>query len=292
MTYAELKRALRLSLSDAAQQSGLSIDCVYEADEILRLRAGMDRAAVIMHSARDVPDDAAQQCLDTARRRAFGTPLGHLLGCSPFFGHDFFVSGGCLIPRADTEVIVEEVLRLLPAGGVLWDLCTGSGCIPLSVLAEREDVSAWALELYPQAYAAAEENRRRFGAVGERLHLCRGDIFLGDSPADSPPPNVISANPPYIPTDVCKTLDAQVKAEPITALDGGEDGLAFYRAILCHYLPRLAPRGCIVLEIGCDQGEQLRALAREHGCSCQLRRDWGGNDRAAILFRLTEKAPS
>ena len=292
MTYAELKRALRLSLSDAAQQSGLSIDCVYEADEILRLRAGMDRAAVIMHSARDVPDDAAQQCLDTARRRAFGTPLGHLLGCSPFFGRDFFVSPGCLIPRADTEVIVEEVLRLLPAGGVLWDLCTGSGCIPLSVLAEREDASAWALELYPQAYAAAEENRRRFGAAGERLTLCLGDVCRGDLPNGSPAPHVISANPPYIRSDVCKTLDVQVKAEPITALDGGEDGLDFYRAILCHYLPHLAPCGCVIFEIGYDQGEALRSLAKEYGCRCQIRRDWGGNDRAAILFRLTEKAPS
>jgi len=285
MTYAELRRTLRASLSDASRATGLSIDTVYEADEILRLVAGLDRAAVLLRGAEQADETAAIRCIAAARGRGEGIPLAYLLGVSPFCGEDFHTAPGCLIPRADTEILVEEATARLPEGGVLWDLCTGSGCVPISVLMQRSDIpAAYGVELYPSAIATAEKNTRKFAdAIGGRFTVTKGDVLAGDIPADAPTPAVITANPPYISSAVVDTLDVQVQMEPRTALDGGEDGLRYYRAILAGYLTRLADDGCIIFEIGYDQKRAIRALAAEYDCTCIIRRDYAGNDRVAVI---------
>ena len=284
MTYAELKRTLRAVLSDAAKETALSIDTVYEADEILRLVAGLDRAAVLLRAAEIAPEAHEVRCLAAARGRTEGIPLAYLLGVSPFCGEDFFCAPGCLIPRADTETLVEEAAARLPKDGILWDLCTGSGCVPISVLLQREDAAvAWGVELYPSAISAAERNREKFAdALAGRFHLMRGDVLSGEKP-DTPAPSVITANPPYISTSVIDTLDVQVRMEPRTALDGGEDGMDYYRAILAGYLGCLAPDGALILEIGYDQKRAIRQLAAEYDCTCIIRRDYDGNDRVAVI---------
>ncbi len=286
MTYAELRRALRASLAEAARKTGLKIDQVYETDEILRLVAHMDRAAVLLRGAEEADEVVTARCLSAAGGRGEGIPLAYLLGVSPFCGEDFYSAPGCLIPRADTETLVEEARARIPAGGILWDLCSGSGCVPISVLLGREDVrEAWGVELYPSAIATAERNRDRFASrIGDRFHITRGDVLKGDVP-ETEAPSVITANPPYISSDVVDTLDVEVQMEPRTALDGGEDGLDYYRAILSGYLDRLAPNGCIIFEIGYDQKRAIRALATQFDCSCIIRRDYAGNDRVAVIRR-------
>lgn len=285
MTYAELRRTLRATLSDAGKTTGLPIDTVYEADEILRLVAGMDRASVLLCGAEEADETAAMRCIAAAKGRGEGIPLAYLLGISPFCGEDFFCAPGCLIPRADTETLVEEAASRLPAGGILWDLCTGSACVPISVLLQRPDViAAYGVELYPSAAATAERNTAKFAdALNNRFTLVRGDVLLGDIPENTPAPAVITANPPYISSSVIDTLDVQVQMEPRTALDGGEDGMRYYRAILAGYLQHLADGGCIIFEIGYDQKRAIRALAQEYDCTCIIRRDYDGNDRVAVI---------
>ena len=298
MTYTLLRRALRTALS--SRENDFSSDPAYEADEILRILCGRDRASLLLHGSDSVEDTLADACLSAAARRADGTPLAYILGKSPFCGHDYFCAPGCLIPRADTEILVEETVSRLPVNGVLWDLCTGTGCIPCAVLlARREerpgpgfcDASrAWGVELYDVPLALAEKNGVSLG-LSERFFPCRGDVLAGDCPPDAPSPDIITANPPYIPSSVCETLDSQVKKEPLSALCGGEDGLDFYRAILVNYKDRLKPGGCFLFEIGYDQGEALRRLSAEHGFPCGIRKDYAGHDRTAIL-KKPEGIPS
>ena len=285
MTYAELRRTLRATLSEAGKMTGLSIDTVYEADEILRLVAGLDRAAVLLRGAEEADESHALRCIAAAKGRGEGIPLAYLLGISPFCGEDFYCAPGCLIPRADTEVLVEEAASRLPEGGVLWDLCTGSACVPISILLQRGDVpAAYGIELYPSAAATAERNAKKFEeALGGRFTLVHGDVLLGETPDGAPKPAVITANPPYISSSVIETLDVQVQMEPRTALDGGEDGMRYYRAILSGYLGQLAEGGCIIFEIGYDQKRAIRALAQEYDCTCIIRRDYDGNDRVAVI---------
>lgn len=285
MTYAELRRTLRTTLSDAGKLTGLPIDTVYEADEILRLVAGLDRAAVLLRGAEEAAETVAMRCIAAAKGRGEGIPLAYLLGISPFCGEDFYCAPGCLIPRADTETLVEEAASRLPAGGVLWDLCTGSGCVPIAVLLQRDDIpAAYGVELYPSAEATAERNIVKFAEkLGGRFTLVHGDVLGGDIPQNSAAPSVITANPPYISTAVIETLDVQVQMEPRTALDGGEDGMRYYRAILAGYLGHLAEDGCIIFEIGYDQKRAIRALAQEYDCTCIIRRDYDGNDRVAVI---------
>ena len=284
MTYAELRRTLRAALAEAGRETGLPIDTVYEADEILRLVAGLDRAAVLLRGAEEADAYVEMRCIAAARGRAEGIPLAYLLGISPFCGEDFYCTPGCLIPRADTETLVEEAVARLPEGGVLWDLCTGSGCVPISVLLQRSDIpTAVGVELYPSAIATAERNTQKFAdALNGRFSVQQGDVLAGDKP-QTPAPAVITANPPYISSSVIETLDVQVSMEPRTALDGGEDGMDYYRAILARYLGVLAEGGCIIFEIGYDQKRAIRALAAENDCTCIIRRDYDGNDRVAVI---------
>ena len=131
--------------------------------------------------------------------------------------------------------------------------------------------------------ATAERNTQKFAdALNGRFSVLQGDVLAGDKPQTSAPA-VITANPPYISSAVIETLDVQVSMEPRTALDGGEDGMDYYRAILARYLGDLAEGGCIIFEIGYDQKRAIRALAAENDCTCIIRRDYDGNDRVAVI---------
>ncbi len=260
----------------------MPMDASYEADEILRLLLGYPREALFLRGGDVIEEALCEKAVAIARGRGDGTPLAYLLGVSPFFGRDFLCAPGCLIPRADTECLVEEAISRLPDGGILWDLCTGTGCVPVSVLCERRDARAYALDLYPVPLELAEKNRIKHG-VCDRLTVERGDVLRGDVPMGAPAPHVITANPPYIRSSVCQTLDKGVKKEPLTALDGGEDGMIFYRAILTRYAEHQTPGGLFLFEIGYDQEEEIRALAAELGMACSVRCDYEGRPRVACI---------
>lgn len=270
------------TLTQALSQAGID-QPAYEASLLLEHFAGVSYATLMTDRDRvyDLP------ALESAvTRRLSREPLQYILGEWDFYGCTFRVTPDCLIPRPDTEILVETAIKALPRGARVADLCTGSGCIAVATLYHRPDVTADALELYPQTLALATENANRNG-VTDRFNPIEADL-LGDGSAKlSPraPYDAILSNPPYIPTADIAALSPEVHKEPIAALDGGEDGLIFYRAILRDYAPLVKPGGLILLEMAYDQAEDLKALAAQYlpEASVEILRDLGGNDRVTKI---------
>ncbi len=214
------------------------------------------------------------------KKRCEHYPLQYILGVWGFWREEYEVSEHCLVPRPDTEHLVEKAVAMLPNGARFLDLCTGSGCVAISTLASRKDTTALAVDLFESTLALAERNAKRNG-VHERLELVRADVL--SEPFVSGPFDAILSNPPYIPDAIVPTLSCEVQHEPAAALCGGADGLDFYRAILTRWRPLLAPDGFMLFEIGYDQADALRTLALEHGLCAEIFRDFGGNDRVVLL---------
>lgn len=228
------------------------------------------------------PTETARAAEDHYRRmikkRCRRIPLQHILGSQDFMGLTFQVNRHVLIPRQDTETLAELVLQEhKDRKKKVLDLCTGSGCIAISlaVLGGYEDVTA--VDLSPEALETAGENARRLLGGGRQIQLLQGDLFapLKDRY------DIITANPPYIPTGVIRGLQPEVRDhEPAMALDGGEDGLNFYRRIAARAQDWLNPGGCIYLEIGHDQGRAVRSLLEEAGFeNVRIAKDAPGLDR-------------
>lgn len=214
-----------------------------------------------------------------------GEPLAYLIGEWYFWRDAFKITPDCLIPRPDSERVVESALEFLPKSGVFADFCTGSGCIGLSILRERPNLCCIGLDISPGALSVATENARRLG-VADRFTPILADL-LTDPPPDLPLLEAIVANPPYIPTDALANFP-DLAAEPTLALDGGPDGLIFYRRMVDPFAGQLKPGGRFIFEIGYDQADALRAIAARRGFACEIRRDYGGNDRVAILSNPTK----
>ena len=208
---------------------------------------------------------------------ANGMPEAYAVGKAWFYREEYDITPDVLIPRPDTERAVEKLCALLPRGGHFADLCSGSGCIGISCLCERGDAKCDAFDICPAAVGLALHNAEKNG-VADRYSCAVSDVFsLDDAGWD-----IIVSNPPYIPSTVIPTLDESVRLyEPLIALDGGEDGLDFYRAMLDAF----CPRECFIFEIGYDEGEAICALALERGMTCEISKDYGGNDRVAVIRR-------
>ena len=177
--------------------------------------------------------------------------------------------------------MVEEAVKLLPRNASFVDLCTGSGCIAVSVADLRPDTHGVAVDLYPKTLDIAKRNARR-NNVADRLDFVLGDVLSGEVLGEEKFSAIIS-NPPYIRRGEIDSLSREVSYEPRAALDGGEDGLVFYRAIVGKYQKNLDTGGRFILEIGYDQAEDIRAIAEENGFSCNVKKDLGGNYRVAVL---------
>jgi release factor glutamine methyltransferase len=214
-------------------------------------------------------DRPLQQAELTAYRgligqRTAGAPTQYLVGKKEFYGRPFAVDARVLIPRPETELLVESVLQRLPKEGPcrVLDVCTGSGCIAVTVAAEREGASVWATELSPGAAAVARANAEAHG-VGGRVTVLEGDL-LGPVP-EGARFDVVVSNPPYVASAEIDTLSAEVRREPRMALDGGPDGLSLYRRLAVDARRALRPGGLLALEIGEAQGEAVRALLQDAG---------------------------
>ena len=233
-----------------------------------------------------------------AARAEAGEPVALITGEQAFFRESFLVSPDTLIPRPVTERVVEAVIAALRGGAHFLALCTGSGCIAISAAANTPArlSSVTAVDISPGALAVARKNaaRNRNKAVRpENFDVFRfiaadvTDKEAADGITRGKRFDVIAANPPYIKTSDLKTLDASVRDfEPLCALDGGDDGFRFYRAIIENFAPSLADGGVMIFEIGYDQREGITEIAEEYGFSCKVTRDWGGNDRVAELRKL------
>ncbi len=220
---------------------------------------------------------------ELVRRRAAGEPTAWLTGRREFMGHAFRVGPQVLVPRPETELLVEAAIARLPPGGALLDLCTGSGCIAISVALARPDARVVATELSPEALAVARENA---AALGAKVELLEGDL---DAPvAAGERFDVVISNPPYIPAGEIAGLAREVRREPRLALDGGVDGLDVLRRIVSCAPSRLRPDGLLYLEMHETHALPLPALCLAAGfATAEV-----GRDLAALPRWVVARLPA
>lgn len=273
MTYLELIARLSVCGTDSPS---------HEAAELIRVFADKPREWCLMHPSDDLGDT-----FDTPlQKRAAGIPLQYITGEAWFWGNRFEVSPDCLIPQPDTEHCVDIALKYIKSGTHLLDICTGSGCIAISILKENPTCTATALDISNAALEIAKRNAELNG-VADRFNALGANALTNDVLVHVKTADVIVSNPPYINTDVIETLSAEVQHEPRIALDGGEDGMIFYRHFINNLAPSMNPDAVMILEIGYDQGERILGLCKNANLACELHRDFGGNVRVAVIRRNT-----
>ncbi len=226
---------------------------------------------------------AERQVLDAYRKLKRDAPIQYIVGKCDFYGMEFYVDKSVLIPRFDTEVVVEHCIKNLPEGICFADLCCGSGCIGLSILKHRPDLKCVFADISRPALHVCRKNAEKF-ELSDRCNIIRADVTLTETYKKLRGISYIVSNPPYVKTAVVPTLDLRVLSEPYIALDGGADGLDFYRAITANCVNFLGKRTHIIYEIGYDEASDVIKTAKGHGMSCDIIKDLSGNDRVAVLY--------
>lgn len=254
---------------EQAEIMNAELDARYLLEHILQIR----RVDFLLDRQREVSTEQQEAYMHKIDLRATHVPLQHILGNQEFMGYEFLVNEHVLIPRQDTEVLVETVLPLVGGKRVL-DLCTGSGCIIISLSKMGHLQQAVGVDLSEEALSVAKENARTLEADVTFLH---SDLFEQVTGVY----DVIVSNPPYIETETIAGLMEEVRDhEPRMALDGGRDGLDFYRRIVQDSVSYLADGGYLCFEIGCEQGQAVRTLLEEQGFTeCRIVKDLAGLDR-------------
>ncbi|MDO4614224.1 MAG: peptide chain release factor N(5)-glutamine methyltransferase [Lachnospiraceae bacterium] len=273
MNYAELKKRGR----ELLERAGLE-DPEGDAKALLLGCFHLSLTDYALHMHDEVPDENENTYLELIARRAEREPVQYILGTAPFLGFDFVVTPDVLIPRFDTEILVEYALGRLHSGDEILDLCTGSGCVIISLLRlGPEGMSGTGSDLSENALLIAEKNA---GRLETGVNFVHSDLFEQiDGRYD-----MIVSNPPYIRSEEVDRLDREVREyEPRMALDGAGDGLYFYRKIISGADAHLKDSGVLAVEIGYDQGEAVSRLMRESGLkSVCILQDLAGRDRVVF----------
>ncbi len=248
----------------------------HDAEELFCHFGGYSKSTLYMMSR--IESDSPK-LIEAIERRAKREPLQYIIGTAYFYREKYKVTPDCLIPRFDTEILVDYAVKNLPSGAVFMDLCTGSGCVAISVLCNTEDTYAIAVDIDGGALAVAEENAHNNG-VENRIHLRCADLMC--EVVDEPVFAVLS-NPPYVSEEAYKGLAGEIFAEPPHAFLGGIDGGDFYRHLTPIYKEKIDKNGFIAYEIGFDQADLLQKIAEENQMTCEIIKDLSGNDRVAVL---------
>ncbi len=272
MTYRKIYENGCAALSAAGIE-----EAALDARLLLEYVCGTTRNDLLVHGDRPVESEQEEKYLQMIAKRRSRIPLQHLTGEQDFMGLTFQVNEHVLIPRQDTEILVEEVLKELHDGMRILDMCTGSGCILISLLHYSNGCQGVGADISEKALAVACENAKRFlGGEGSAVFL-QSDLFEHVTGKYE----FIVSNPPYIRSDVIPTLMPEVRDhEPMRALDGAEDGLYFYRRIVADGRAYLVRGGKLYFEIGHDQAEAVSALMRDAGfLEVTVVKDYAGLDR-------------
>lgn len=257
---------------------------------LLEYTADISRAWYYAHPESEVNEKIVSEYLSLCQKRAEHIPLQHLTHQACFMGYDFYVDERVLVPRQDTEVLAEEALHQLRniRNPRILDMCTGSGCLLLSLLMELPDATGTGVDISAAALAVAERNRKNL-ELEKRAVLVQSDTFSGDyfqknSGNISLEYDMLISNPPYIPTeDIGKLMEEVRFHDPVLALDGREDGLYFYRRITEQAGKYLKPGGWLMYEIGCEQGADVSAIMQGEGFTeVTVKKDLAGLDRVVI----------
>ena len=245
-----------------------------DARLLLEEVCGTDHNTLLCHGDREVSETEEEQYRKALEQRAVHVPLQHLLGYQDFMGLRFQVNEHVLIPRQDTEILVEEAMRYLHDGMRILDLCTGSGCILLSLLHYSNDCEGTGVDISKESLQVAALNAELLGIKADFLKSDLYEKVTGKF-------DLLVSNPPYIERKVIPTLMEEVREyDPYIALDGGEDGLDFYRRIIGGAQDYLKRGGQILMEIGSGQAQAVSELLREAGFKeIDVCRDFAGLDR-------------
>lgn len=277
-----IRRVLAWTAEDFA---GRGIETARLDAELLVAHAlGLGRVQLYMDLDRPLTDAEREAIRAVVVRRRKHEPVAYITGKKEFWGRSFTVSPAVLVPRPDSETVIERVLELVQGEARVLDLCTGSGILGLTIAAEREGVQADLTDLSPEALAIARQNAEALG-LAERVRLFEGDLFapLGDEAYA-----LITANPPYIPEGELTGLAPDVREhEPRMALVAGDDGFSVHRRIIAGAPRFLAPGGTLLIEVGAGQAPELERLIRERGWADHTarHRDLGGTERVVEARR-------
>lgn len=251
-----------------------------EALEILAHLLRVSPLNVWLKLEEEVPDETLNHILC---RRLTGEPLPYILGIAYFFGRPFYVEKEVLIPRPETEVLIEHFLEVAPPQGVILDLGIGSGILAITILLERPNYIAFGVDISKESLKVAQRNANLHG-VSSRLYLILGDAFKPFK--EKPLFTAIVSNPPYISEREFETLDEEVRLyEPRIALVSGKTGLEFYELILQHGPKLLQEGGFILVELGYNQGKSFYELAKALGYKVDFKKDLLSYQRSAVIWR-------
>lgn len=262
---------------------------VREADWLLAHVLELPSHVLLLEGERTVSARQSERSWSLIRRRASREPLQYLLGTQEFRGLDMVVTRDVLIPRPETELLVEETLRVIARvnGPRLADVGTGSGCIAVAVVRERPDATMYALDISAPALAVARANAIRHGMF-DRIRFVQADLLGAFSVRARERFDVIVSNPPYIPVGELEGLQPEVsRYEPRVALAAGADGLVYYRRLLREAPMLLKQGGCLIVELGAGQADSVMSLERTSGAydSIVCRKDEAGIERVLVARR-------
>lgn len=267
MSHISYREAV-LEAADKLKKSGVD-NPQYDSQELLMSVANMNRTAYLLHCEENIEDKLYTAFDKLVKRRADREPLQHILGYTYFWGRKYLVNKNVLIPRQDTEVLVEKALECIGTGDSVLDMCTGSGCIIITLACEKKLSRAVGVDLSKKALEVAKENAARLLADVEWIE---SDLFQQIYPpvkkdiSKNTLYDVIVSNPPYIERNVIDMLSDEVRRfDPLIALDGGEDGLLFYRQITEQSVNYLKIGGWLLYEIGSSQSRQVKDIMSANG---------------------------
>ncbi len=272
MTLLDIQRRLRaVGIEEAA----------WEARLLAARYTGLSDARLLLMREEELTAPGLEEAV---RRREGREPLQYILGEWSFMGLSFALSPDCLIPRPDTETLVEYALRHLPKNARVADLCTGSGCIGIALAHYRPDITVTAVDLFPETARMAEKNAHRLG-VADRVAVIVGDVTKEIFPPGETFDAIVS-NPPYITIEEMQTLAPELAFEPRAALTDEGDGLSVIRGVLDTASRVLIPGGRLLMEFGAAQGESVTRMAQAYSFSdIHILKDAGGHDRVLAARR-------
>lgn len=253
---------------------------VSEARWIFEAVFNCGREYTVFHANDETNAAKASEYINKIEQRAAGTPVQYVIGSWDFYGESFFVGEGVLIPRPETELLVDFACDYLKdkTKPVVFDLCAGTGCIGLTVARLNPNAKVFLVEKSPDAMKYLQKNADKFALANARIFS--GDIFSGFDAFDIPKPDLILSNPPYINSCDIAALQSEVLEEPAMALDGGEDGLDFYKAIAEKWLPYCS--GAIAVECGEGQADLIRAIFSNRCAETFSIKDFNGIERDVV----------